>query len=79
MTLTVVEIKKQIRSLDSTDHDQLLRSLMAVLDSPEEEDIERLWREETRNRLEELQAGAVEGIPVDEVACRACARLKHEN
>ncbi len=79
MALTVEEIKKQIRSLDSTDRDRLLRDLVADLDSQEDEDIERLWLEEAQRRLEELQSVSVAGIPADEVARRARARLSHGN
>ncbi len=78
MALTVDEITKQIRSLDSTDRDRLLRGLIADLDD-QEEDTERLWLGVARRRLEELQSRSVAGIPADEVVRKARARLKYVN
>lgn len=77
MALTVEEIEKQIHSLAASDRDRLFRDLVAELDGGEDEDVESLWLEEAQRRFRELQSGAVEGVPLDDVLDRVRSRLTH--
>jgi hypothetical protein len=60
-------IEQEVRSLSATDQENLLRVLLEELDGPPDLDAEAAWLEEVRKRSHELDAGAVECLPANEV------------
>jgi putative addiction module component (TIGR02574 family) len=76
MARAVSEIEQEIRGLDPADQEHLLRALLEELDGPPDADVERAWLEEAQRRSHELDTGAVQAIPAEEVFARARAELK---
>ena len=76
MAKTIEDIENEIRSLSADDRMHLLRDLIADLDGPMDEDVEKAWIEEAERRYEDLKEGEVELIPAEEVFSKARARLK---
>jgi hypothetical protein len=76
MARAVSEIEKEIRGLERDDQEQLLRALLEELDGPPDRNVERAWLEEAQRRSRELDAGAVDTIPADEVFAKARGQLK---
>ena len=54
---------------------QLAGKLLLSLEEPSESEVERLWLDEAERRLDELENGAVEAVPADEVFRRAISDL----
>jgi putative addiction module component (TIGR02574 family) len=54
---------------------QLAGKLLMSLEEPSESEVERLWLDEAERRLDELNSGAVEAVPADEVFRRAISEL----
>ena len=76
MARAVSEIEREIRGLERDDQEQLLRALLEELDGPPDPNVERAWLEEAQRRSRELDAGAVDTIPADEVFAKARDQLK---
>lgn len=75
MTRAVKEIEDEIRSLGSEDKRELLRTLIAELDAPADQDVERAWLVTSQRRYRELVEGKVKGIPGPLVFERLRSRL----
>ena len=69
-------IEKEILELDASSQAELLRVLVEALDGPQDADAEAAWLEEAQRRSEEIDSGAVECVPADEVFKKVDARLK---
>jgi len=54
MAHSIEKIEEDIRSLSVTEKLELLRSLIAELDAPADNDVERAWLEEAQRRHREL-------------------------
>lgn len=76
MARAVSEIEREIRGLERDDQEQLLRALVEELDGPPDPNVERAWLEEAQRRSRELDAGAVDTIPANEVFDEARDQLK---
>jgi hypothetical protein len=76
MAHAVEKIAEEIRSLTAAQKAELLRSLIAELDSPADADVEGAWLEEARRRHRELVEGKVEGVPGERVFENLRARLR---
>ena len=76
MARAISEIEREIRGLERDDQEQLLRALVEELDGPPDADVERAWLEEAQRRSRELDTGAVDTIPADEVFAKARDQLK---
>ena len=76
MARAISEIETEIRGLERDDQEQLLRVLVEELDGPPDADVERAWLEEAQRRSRELDTGAVDTIPADEVFAKARDQLK---
>jgi putative addiction module component (TIGR02574 family) len=76
MARAVSEIEREIRALAPDDQAHLLRALLGELDGPPDPDTEQAWLEEVQQRSRELDTGAVETIPADEVFGKARGGLK---
>lgn len=75
MTRAIKEIEDEIRSLGSEDKRELLRTLIAELDAPADQDVERAWLVTSQRRYRELVEGKVKGIPGPLVFERLRSRL----
>ena len=62
MVHAVERIAEEIRSLTPAQKAELLRSLIAELDTPADADVEGAWLEEARRRHRELVEGKVKGV-----------------
>lgn len=76
MTKTVSEISSEIRDLSPDDKAELLKLLIAELDSPADPEVERAWLEASQRRYRELVEGKVLGVPGPLVFERLRNRLR---
>ena len=63
MTKTVSEISNEICALSPDEKAELLRLLIAELDSPADPEVEQAWLETSQRRYRELVEGKVQGGP----------------
>jgi hypothetical protein len=75
MTRALEDIEKDIRALSTEDKTELLRHLLAELDSPADPQVERAWLEASQRRYRELVEGKVKGVPAQLVFERLRSRL----
>lgn len=76
MARPVAEIESEIRSLAPDEQERLLRALLEELDGPPDSGVEEAWLDEAQRRSRELDEGAVEAIPAEEVFAEARGQLK---
>jgi putative addiction module component (TIGR02574 family) len=76
MARAIAEIEKEVRGLDRSQQERLLRALLEELDGPADVDADRAWLDEAQRRSSEFDAGLVRAIPAEEVFERVRARLK---
>ena len=76
MARTFKDIESDIRALNAEEKTELLRSLIAELDTPPDPEIERAWLEISQRRYRELVEGKVKGVPGPLVFQRLRARLE---
>ena len=74
--MSVDELKAEALRLDPQTRAYLARELLASLDTLSEAEIEKLWLDEAIRRDEELNSGAAQAYPADEVLDRTRARRK---
>lgn len=67
MTTAVTAIETQIRALSREDKADLVKSMIADLDGPADEGVQRAWLEEAQRRHLEIVEGKVEAIPAEQV------------
>lgn len=75
MARAVKDIEKEIRALSAEDKIELLRTLIAQLDTSADPDVERAWLETAQRRYRELVEGKVRGVPGPLVFERLRTRL----
>ena len=75
MARPVQDIESDIRALTWDDKIDLLRALIAELDSPADPNVERAWLATAQRRYRELVDGKVKGVPGPLVFARLRARL----
>ena len=75
MTADVVELFKKASDLSEKDRATLAGLLIESLESERENDVEAAWIEEVERRIAELDSGAVEAIPWEEVKAKLLRRL----
>lgn len=75
MAEAVKDIEREIRALNSEERVELMRSLIAELDAPADENVERAWLETSQRRYRELVEGKVKGVPGPLVFDRLRKRL----
>ena len=76
MAEDIAEIEARIRALSAEERAELIRSLIADLDGPEDANVEQAWLEEAERRHRELLEGKVKGVPADRVFQNLRSRLK---
>lgn len=75
MARAIADIRKEIQSLSEEERDELLRTLVADLDSPADPNVEKRWLEAAQRRYRELVEGKVQGVPGHLVFDRLRSRL----
>lgn len=65
MTDLVAELSAQARALPPEERARLAEELLASLD-PQLTDVEEAWDEELRRRIDEVERGAVQLVPVEQ-------------
>ena len=76
MARSLTSLEQEIRELDSSDKEELLRVLIEELDGPADVGVEAAWLEEIERRSAELESGAVKAIPAEQVFAEIDALLK---
>jgi putative addiction module component (TIGR02574 family) len=75
MSRSAQEILEEARQLPPDDVAWIVESLLIKDKRPTEAQIEAAWDSEIKRRLDEIDSGAVEMIPADQVHARMIARL----
>ena len=75
MNRSAQEILEEALQLPPHEVDWLVESLLIKEDGEPEAQIEAEWDSEIKRRLDEIDSGAVEMIPADQVHARMIARL----
>jgi putative addiction module component (TIGR02574 family) len=75
MTADVVELFKKASDLSEKDRATLAGLLIESHESERDNDVEAAWIEEVERRIAELDSGAVEAIPWEEVKAKLLRRL----
>lgn len=70
MARPVAKIQQEIRDLTVAEKEEILATLLEELDGPPDEGVEAAWLEEVERRGREIDSGAVECIPAQEVFAR---------
>jgi putative addiction module component (TIGR02574 family) len=76
MTDEVAEIEAKIRALSAEEKAELIRTLIADLDGPENDGVAQTWLDEAERRHRELVDGKVQGVPGERVFENLRSRLK---
>jgi hypothetical protein len=75
MARAIKDIEQDIRALSAEDKVDLLRALIAELDTPADPNVERAWLETAQRRYRDLIEGKVKGVPGPLVFERLRSRL----
>ncbi|MEW6351915.1 MAG: addiction module protein [Thermodesulfobacteriota bacterium] len=65
--MTFEQITDEALNLDIEARAELAHRLLVSLDEPSESEVEKLWLEEIRRRVQDYRDAKVETIPADEV------------
>ena len=76
MARAIADIEREVRDLNRSEQERLLRTLLEELDGPADADADQAWLDEIRHRSAEFDAGLVKSIPAEEVFARINARLR---
>jgi Putative addiction module component len=76
MARAIAVIEQEIRTLSSSDKEDLLRVLLEELDGPPDANVDAAWLGEAQRRSREIDAGTVQCIPADEVFAKIDALSK---
>ena len=68
------ELFEEVMRLDPEERATLMRLLIETLDAESEEGVEDAWRVEIERRMAELDSGAVEAVPWEELRARLYRR-----
>ncbi len=71
--MTIDELRREALELDLPSRARLARELLSSLDDLSEAEVEQLWLQEAVRRHDEVAAGAVETIALDEALASARA------
>lgn len=75
MTAVTAKLTDQVLSLPCEDRLYLVDRLLASLNAPSREEIDRLWAAEAERRIDELDSGKAQAIPGEQVFAEIRARL----
>lgn len=71
MARALEDIEKEVLSLDSKEKNELLRSLIMDLDNEVDENIEKLWLQESQTRYADLKSGKAKAITATDALASA--------
>jgi putative addiction module component (TIGR02574 family) len=74
MARSARELFEEAMRLDPEERATLMRLLIETLDAESEEGVEDAWRVEIERRMAELDSGAVEAVPWEEIRARLYRR-----
>ncbi len=74
MARSARELFEESMRLDPAERATLMRLLIDTLDAESEEGAEDAWRAEVERRIAELDSGAVEAVPWEELRARLYQR-----
>jgi putative addiction module component (TIGR02574 family) len=74
MARSARELFEEAMRLDPAERAALMRLLIDTLDAESEEAAEEAWRAEVERRIAELDSGAVEAVPWEELRARLYQR-----
>ncbi|MCH4811857.1 addiction module protein [Vreelandella neptunia] len=74
--MNLQSIEDEALHLPKEQRAQLIQRLVLSLESPSDEELRSDWVLEARRRAEELDSGAVQAVPGDEVMKKARALIK---
>jgi putative addiction module component (TIGR02574 family) len=74
MAKSARELFEEAMRLNPQERATLMRLLIDTLDAESDEGAEEAWRAEIERRIEELDSGAVETVPWDELRARLYQR-----
>lgn len=72
----VTELSLRARELAPEDRARLAEELLASLETDADPEVDAAWDEELRRRIAEVESGAVELVPADEVFARIRRTLR---
>ena len=79
MPMDVAEVEEAMLALDRRDLAALIHRGIQMLDSGDtnasQDEIDVAWRDELAHRIDEIQSGKVETVPLDESFARLRAKL----
>jgi putative addiction module component (TIGR02574 family) len=75
MSRTAAEILEEARQLSPGNQDWLVESLLIKDKDESAEEVEAAWDSEIKRRLDEIDSGAVEMLPLEEVLARMDAKV----
>jgi hypothetical protein len=75
MNRSAVEILEDARQLPIDEVDWLIENLLIGEKSEPEAEVEAAWDSEIKHRLDEIDSGAVELVPLEDVLGRMDARI----
>ena len=78
MSRTAQEILEQARQLPPDEVDWLIESLLIKESNEPDAEVEAAWDDEIKRRLDEIDSGAVEMVPAEQVHAKMIARLSPE-
>lgn len=73
--MSLTELENAIKKLKLQERAALAKWLLESLEGLSEAEIEKLWAEEAERRLDEIEQGVVNTVPLDEVMRRARAAI----
>jgi putative addiction module component (TIGR02574 family) len=74
--MSIEELRAEALKLTPESRAYLARELLASLDTMSESELEQLWLDEAIRRDDELDSGAAQAFPAEEVLARARERRK---
>lgn len=74
MARSARELFEEVMRLDPKEREALMRLLIDTLDSASDEGVDDAWRVEIERRMAELDSGAVEPVPWEELRARLYQR-----
>jgi hypothetical protein len=76
MSRTVKELEADIRCLSRDEKTELLKTLIAELDTPADPNVDQAWVKTSQRRYRQLVEGEVKGVPGPHVFARLGSQLE---
>ena len=76
MARPLATLEHEIRALGTANKEALLRVLWEELDGPPDTEVESAWLAEAQRRSAEVDSGAVQAVPADQVFAKLETKFK---